>query len=261
MKTRIFIAIVGSLILFSVSPNSCLAEVKATQKILKIAIQKGNASDEACVRFRTSATTCFDGSYDAYKMFSSVDSMPQLYTLTNCKEQLSINSFGDFTSDKRVTVGLRVGRAGNHTIIVSMLSNFAGAEFVYLIDKTTGEMIDLKSTDMSYDFYAPVKGVDTSRFELLFTAASRTVTETEEQINTSKKELICYNESGTLVINNLSTEGITNLQLTDLSGKVLLFKTTENSEDITIKLPYTLKGMYVLQISNNQSTMVKKLMF
>lgn len=73
----------------NLDPPSLLSEM------LRLKVQNNNVnySDETIIRFIKDADSEFDGMFDAYKLFTNVEDVPQIYTITNTKaEELAVNS-------------------------------------------------------------------------------------------------------------------------------------------------------------------------
>ena len=61
-------------------------------------------SDETIIRLVNGASVNFDGSYDAWKLFSLNPNVPSLYTQISNGQELSINALPEFTKDPSITI-------------------------------------------------------------------------------------------------------------------------------------------------------------
>jgi len=82
----------------------------------RFTISGNGYSDETIIRMLDGATENFDGSYDAWKLFSPNPDVPSLYTRVSPGEELSINSLPEYTSDKSVTLFSSVPVTGYYTV-------------------------------------------------------------------------------------------------------------------------------------------------
>ena len=132
--------------------------------MLNITITGNAYTDEMSVGVLSEATEEFDSEYDAYKLFG-IEDAPQLYSYNN-DIKYAVNLFSEIEGSKSIPLGLKTGIATDYTLTVAGLDNFDPSIEVYLEDKASGEMINLRETT-SYIFYSE-NGLDESRFILHF---------------------------------------------------------------------------------------------
>lgn len=133
---KIIISILANLII-------CF-NVSAINDALKIKITSGSLSDETVVRFLPTATEAFDGSYDAYKMFSPSTTVPSIYTNIDAVTHLSINALPTFSSLTNIELYTQIQVTGIYTIqSIELGTGFSQNIKIVLEDKETG---------LSYDF-------------------------------------------------------------------------------------------------------------
>jgi len=130
----------------------------AESQIVRINLLDGSATDETVIRFSDDATDEFDGSLDAYKMFSYNTDYPQIYTGSD--KMYSINSL-PFDGSKSVPLDVR-GKEGDEMTITSVESD--DIAFLNLKDNLTGVTTDLKANDYTFTYSSGVA----NRFELYF---------------------------------------------------------------------------------------------
>jgi hypothetical protein len=122
----------------------------------------GNSyTDETVVYFNDQATAGFDYSYDAHKMFTSVNEMPQLYSLAN--GGMSINALA---SADMVALGFTAGVSGSYTIAATEINDLG---MVILEDLANGKLTDLTGGSYTFNYVA---GENAARFILHFAPLS-----------------------------------------------------------------------------------------
>ena len=145
-------------------------------------------------------------------------------------------------SENEVPVSFKASRNGNYTITV----NPEEVEFNYLhlIDNKTGANVDLLATP-SYSFEAKTTDY-ASRFRLVFSATS---SEAENDIET-----FAYFNGNEWMVSN---EGEANLQVIDLTGRILSSETINGS---VAKAITATPGIYMLRLVNNNETKTQKIL-
>lgn len=128
-------------------------------QLLTFNITDGKYRDRTYIRFMEDASQAFDGAWDAYKMLSPEPEIPQLYS-TIGSTKYSINSLTKATA---VNLCFRPGNQSAYTLVVEGTDDF---ECIYLEDKATGALINLKS-QKSYTFYRE-ENPDQNRFIIHF---------------------------------------------------------------------------------------------
>lgn len=104
---------------------------------------KINDVDETVVYLNEDATNAFDSDFDAYKLLSQLDEVPQLYTV-NDEVEYSIN--GKANADYvEFPVVAKVATEGVYTLAISGSETFPSTAAIMLVNTLTGTSIDLKS--------------------------------------------------------------------------------------------------------------------
>ena len=139
-------------------------EEKDRRNIVKLKTVNDNTADVLAIYFSNDATSGFDAKTDAYKFEAGNDKVVDFYSLNN-GNSMSINSLPDNEIDGTVVkLGYNAKQSGDYSIDVDLL-NF-NENYVYLVDKSTGEEINLDN-QKSYKF-STNSGVFNDRFELRF---------------------------------------------------------------------------------------------
>ena len=81
-------------------------------------ISGNNYTDETIIRMFNGATENFDGSYDAWKLFSSNTNVPSIYTQIAPGQELSINALPEYSIDKSVTIYTNIPASGTYTLLI-----------------------------------------------------------------------------------------------------------------------------------------------
>jgi len=81
---------------------------KAVGQYLKINVTGNNYSDEFIINVNSSSSFNFDNQFDAIKMWGS-DDAPQIYTISDDDQELSLNALPSINNNLSVPVSLKVG--------------------------------------------------------------------------------------------------------------------------------------------------------
>jgi hypothetical protein len=176
-------------------------------------------SDETIIQFKENAGDFYDPQYDAYK-FTGLDEAPQIYTVASDPIKLAVNSMGELTEDKTVSMGYKVGVNGYYTVNVIEMQNFDETAQVLLEDKKENVFIDLKEQNM-YSFYADSMD-ETDRFNLHFLLDQTIMKEPSNEL-----DIHIYSHQNTIYLKRDDMELIKgNLSVFDLLGRLII------SEDV-----------------------------
>jgi hypothetical protein len=134
---------------------------------LTLELDFNGAKDKTNVTFNPSATLGFDDDFDANK-FASQTGKATLYTSTAAtgNSWLAINTIPSLTAVTTIPMGLRSDNDGTMTITPQGISSFDPTSYIYLEDKKTNTMHNLRSG--AYSFTAN-KADAQDRFVLHFT--------------------------------------------------------------------------------------------
>lgn len=83
---------------------------------IRFTLSGNGYSDETIIRMLDGATESFDGSYDAWKLFSPNPSVPSIYSRIAPSQELAINSLPEYTSDKSIVLFVKIPVTGYYTI-------------------------------------------------------------------------------------------------------------------------------------------------
>jgi hypothetical protein len=145
---------------------------------LSLTVSAGGFEDAMFVHFNAEATTQFDGKYDAYKLSSYNEQVPQLYTVSSDNQNLAINGLPGLSESLQIPVYFKAGVAGQQSLTADVSQV---PSTVYLTDLKTSFTQNLRQNP-DYTFTA-ADGDAPNRFLLHFAgvgigepAATRPVT-------------------------------------------------------------------------------------
>lgn len=140
-----------------VRPATARKAAPGNRQLFDIVISDGNTADKTRVVLNPQASANYEPECDAVKFFSTATETPQIYTIDQKGNQLSINE--QPVAEGSVSLGMLITKPGTYTI---SLSRKAGS--LLLTDTETNQTVDL-SLD-SYTFTASSTGYLNQRFVL-----------------------------------------------------------------------------------------------
>lgn len=217
--------------------------------------ENGSAADPTVIYFVHEASASFEKELDAMKMMNTDPNIPNLYSLTPAKEQLSINAqrLSAF-QDVRIAVGLRTERSGKMSIGLQDFENLPTGVEVYLIDLQKRMTKKLSEEGETYKFQIE-EGVHDSRFELFLSE------DPLEDIAVAFKEPFSVRSENSSAIVKLNLEkgkrGV--LRLVSLSGQVLEEKIASGKEEVIFRSIKS-AGIYVVNLDLGDKRHSKKVL-
>ncbi len=224
--------------------------------LLRLRVEGNKLSDETIVRFAPDATPLHDSYYDAYKMQSQGDKLPQLFSLANTIP-LAINTLPETIETTIVPLGFACKLSGNYTISAKEVF-FDLSEDIYLVDKQVKrsdgsyQKVNLRETP-SYTFEFD-GGLENNRFEIHFSKTTTHINPTEDFASAD----IFTNES-TLFVRILDTNfKTTNLTVYNLLGEKVLQQMLLTNGLHTIDMSSQAVGVYVVKLESESFVVSKK---
>ncbi|NTW26047.1 MAG: T9SS type A sorting domain-containing protein, partial [Lentimicrobium sp.] len=222
--------------------------VQLTTNILDLKVEGSNKTDYARVCFYDQATESFDGDFDAYKLFSYSDGIPELYTLAAGDVPLAINT-GPLSKLKgSVAMGFKPGAQGSYTVTAENIGSFDSEAVINLEDLATGTIQELTKNPV-YSFTA---GPDdnASRFMLHFFAPVSI-----DEPESSDLMIYNYGQEIRVIIADASTLTFT---LVNLQGQVVYTRQLSGSSSYALSLNLP-AGIYVARVMNTRISKAQKL--
>lgn len=134
--------------------------------LLNITVLGNGVGDQSFVYFKHDATDNFDIEGDC-KKFQSDAGYPTMFTMNN-GERMSLNGLSSDNMNRSIDLGLMPGVTGSFTMSFDGLSSFPATTLIFLEDKLTGEMVNVREVN-EYTFDADVNDNE-DRFVLHFTS-------------------------------------------------------------------------------------------
>ena len=215
--------------------------------LLRVKATANNYSDEVVVRFAGDATPDADAAFDAEKMYG-LEQAPQLYTLTQNMEKLSINSLPFSTEATEVPMSFELAANTTCKLTFSEMASFEPETNIFLEDLLTGAKINLRQQNV-YTF-DHLTGNDPNRFKLWFgnvTAIPETTTQTAKM----------WINGNNLYINTTELKGQQAMvEVYNPAGQRLLSKSMVLNELTTLEL--NLKGFVIVKLTSGIQVLTTK---
>ena len=221
-----------------------------TTNILDLKVEGNNMKDYARVCFYEEATEEFDGDFDAFKLFSYTETIPEIYAVSSDLKSLAINTLPmEMLDGGLVPVGFSIGTPGNYTLAAEGINTFAANTYIILEDKVTGAFQTLNDNPV-YAFSASLQDI-TDRFVLHFKDA----TSVSEPGKPAK--INAWYQAGSLAVR--TSEGITNVGIFNIQGQNLQSYQLHGIglQNIPINLP---TGVYFARFINEGRIQTVKIM-
>ncbi len=208
---------------------------------LKLQVSGNGYQDMTQLSFNTAATAQFDAELDLRKQRSNLG-QPTLFTGNNVFPY-ALNAQTSVAQTSTVDLGLIPGAAGTFTITAEGISSFDPTSYIYLEDKVTGAMQNLRA-NTSYTF-SMTATEDVNRFVLHFTPKA-------ELSSTNSN---CAGEGQI----NIEQPGTANWSYTVVDHNTTTIATGTLNQNSPIQLSVAAGVYTVTLIDNNGYTVVKQM--
>jgi M6 family metalloprotease-like protein len=165
--------------------------------VLRITAESNNFKDEAVVRFADGTSNAIDPEYDAPKMFG-LENAPQVYTLTNVGEKLSINSLPPTIGSTVIPLEFETNFNGPVVLSASGIETFDGTTAIFLNDLLTNHSQNLRVEPIYSFVHDTANSAD--RFRLVFNMAAGVGEQHLDEVN-------AWYSDGTLYISSSRLAG------------------------------------------------------
>jgi len=216
--------------------------------LFTLQLEGNNKTDEAVIFFYPSASTGFDSHADAYKLFSSSATMPQVYSITTTGTKLAINTFPDLSANPDVPIGVRIPVVGSYSLKASGLETFSDASEISLHDNQTGTNHSFNVSSV-YPFETNVSGEINDRFELRFKG--------ETGISKLSENIAVYYSQGYIRI-NIPEEIAGQLTISNILGQSVFNRNMNIQKETVIPVHKLMPGAYFVRITDGKQIMNKK---
>jgi len=211
------------------------ARVHASKDILKtnnsnplfiLRVNGDSYYDETMLRIDDQSSIQYDNMLDALKYRGDPEA-PQLYSLSEDNQELSVNSFPDTDEYKVIPLGLEVGVESIYNISVSELNSFELPNGILLEDLKTGVITKVESNN-SYSFTANPKD-EAVRFLLHLNGQLDIYESSKGQTNIYSINKVLYVEvpektKGNIVVYNIMGQEIIKTPIEDELTKIFIEK-------------------------------------
>jgi len=206
------------------------------QQIITLEISSNDQSDKTFIVFKEGATTDYEGTFDAHKLFSFNPDYPQIYSTAN--NFMAINSL---PYDYRESIAMDVrGEHGNEmTISAIETADIA----IYLQDEASGDMVDLTKESYTFTYDSGI----TDRFTILFS-----ITDLNENPNAFDAKI--FDSNGAILVMLSEFENV-DINVFNLLGQnVASHSATGNLSRINVQQ----SGFYLVKLSNGTKISTQK---
>jgi trimeric autotransporter adhesin len=178
------------------------------------------------------------------------DSKSVLYSVIENKEFVIQGKGLPFSDDDTIILGLKTTISSNYEISLDNFDGLFSNQNIYLKDKYTGSIHDLKN-EGSY-FFISDAGTFNDRFELIYKKPVK-----EEVLSTNTVDVLVKNNDLTI---QTSSSAIVNVEVYDVLGKVVFTKNGINNKQFnTNQIPASNQALLVKIQLENGEVVVKKI--
>lgn len=211
-----------------------------------------DAFKQLLIGYAEGATNSFDFNYDATTLSSN--SYVDFYTINETKK-LTIQARAlPFDNTETIPLGYKAVAESQLTISIDHADGFFNTQAVYLEDKTTGIITDLRTSN--YTFKTAI-GTFTDRFVLRYT--NKTLG-TDDFENLKDGVLISVKSKAVNVTSG--TENIKEVQIYTIGGQMLYNKTKVDTKELEIKNLYSGNQVLLVKvILENNNVVTKKIIY
>ncbi len=211
--------------------------------------------DECVVRFLPGATVSFDGSYDAYEMFSPNPNVPIVFTRTQDQAHtpLAINSHPSLLATSNIELYTFTPTVGNYKLESELLGPFNSNVSITLIDQNTGHRLCLDA-DTSVQFSVTANDTTNSRYMIEFKYG--TLVSVQEN---HAGELRAWIGDGSLQLADMPAGEIKQVTLTSLSGQQVVNGIIGSTTKGSLRLPSLANGIYLVSVKTSSGVETRKI--
>jgi len=218
--------------------------------VLKIAVSANNSADATFIRFRELADNNYNGFDDASKLRGFAGS-PQLYTQSTDAKALSINTLATSQETVIVPLAYELEVAGEAVLSFEYLETFEPTVTIFLEDLLLNKMINLRE-ESTYSFEHAVEN-DPLRFKIHFMG----VTNVNEMASSNENFNIWTSDKQLYILANTAVDGDLQIDLFDLSGRLLQTVSQPMQTPNSISLP-DYEGIIMVRVRNNSFVQTQK---
>lgn len=220
--------------------------------LVSLVASGNNRSDEVVIRFIEGTTEGFDLNYDASKLFSFAEAVPQL-GIHSGKQVLALNTLPQISDNLMVLLDFLCGKAGYYTIGLSARTNLDPAVKVYLKDEWEQKLFDLTKNSVYKFYHEPAN--NKNRFKVYFNPSSDIINNI-----TPESYFSVYAEKNMITILKNTEEKVSaNMTVYNMLGQPLCSKTIGNDDKSSFSVNFS-PGYYIVSILSNQQAYNSKIL-
>ncbi|TXD49049.1 BspA family leucine-rich repeat surface protein [Polaribacter sp. IC073] len=229
-----------------------------TRPQIKLFVKEGKNTKYTRIFYIEGTTTSFDNGYDG-TIFGGANNSFQLYTHlvannNNSGQKLGVQVLPNSDYENMlIPLGLKAD-AGKKVTFSSESLNLPNGIKLFLEDKETNTFTRLDQVGTNYSFTPKITLNGTGRFYLHTSNSALSVNETSVLKNITVYKL----NPDTLRITGLPI-GTSSIKLFNLLGKHVLNTSFESNGSYNATLPKRTAGVYIIQIENEASKLIKKI--
>ena len=216
---------------------------------LKISANGNEISDPTVVLFYENAEDNADGTYDAWKMISPANGVPQIFTSSPDGADLAVNVMKNYKPDMQIPLNFTSNKDGKYSI---NLEGSSRLDNIFIYDSKTGETYDL-TAQQSFSF-----GYNTSdnvnRFTLFFEKNGVSGI-TNEISNQNKFNIYAFDKTVNVVTGNLENRQV-QVSIYDAIGRLVVSEKMTN-EHSKFQADFR-QASYFVKINENGKAFTKQ---
>ena len=219
--------------------------------VISITLQQGEFYDRAQIVQLQDATTARERS-DALKFFSFNPMMPQVFSMSSDAVQLDVNSTAPISEAASFNIGVLTPVTGTYTLQVEGLQEILAGRPAFLLDRVTGVSHNLREQSR-ISFHAVQSSTAVERFVLNFVQPTGVG-------NFPEDATVVYFANGMLHMQFAAEERNRQLQVIDLSGRVVLSKSLHGMGNV-VSVPLQIdNGVYIVRITGETSAVNRRIL-
>jgi len=219
---------------------------------ISLVIRGNSRSDEVALRFIEGTTGGFDVNYDATKLYSFIEYVPQL-SFKAGDQYLALNTLPELEDHMSFPLNFQCGENGYYSVYLSGRSHLDPSVNIYLKDKFNGNIINL-SEDSSYVFHHNSSN-QPERFILWINPPQDIIS------NINPESFFSVTARGSIIsiYKNTDREISGNLTVSNMLGQIIYHGkiTNSNLKEINLNVP---SGYYSVTITSSYNILNYKVL-
>jgi len=214
--------------------------------VISLVTTGNNKKDEVVVRFIEGTSSAFDVNYDATKLFSHIEDVPQI-SIVSGNQVFALNTMNAIIENMEINLNFQCGKSGYYSIGLNASSYIDPSVKVYLKDKLEQKVVNL-TIDSTYNFYHKPSNYK-KRFSVWINPSQDVINNIgpESYFSVSAENNVIMIVKNTT--QNLSGEIVVYNMMGQLVGRDKL--NNDKNSSITVDTP---TGYYIVRILTNQHT-------